>query len=107
MPATISSNGSLNNKSSSSVSSEKDWSYENLSTKNLAYSASETEDAPLNLSLKTSTTPKGSTSNDVLDLIVNKTGKANESVSSVNNLSNLQNLTAGIGILASDTKGLL
>lgn len=105
LPATVSSNGSLNNKSSSRVSSEKDWSYENLSMKNSTNPASETEDAPLNLSLKSSSTPKNSTSNDVLDLIVNKTGKLNESVSGVNNLSNLQNLTAGIGASASDTKG--
>lgn len=70
-----------------------------------SYSENDAEDAPLNLSLKTSSDAQGpTTSENVLDLIMSKgTGKS-DSASSVNNLSNLQNLTAGIG-LSSDSKG--
>lgn len=61
------------------------------------------EDAPLNLSLKsTSDSKRSSSSENVLDLILNKPAKTSES--SVNNLNSLQNLTAGIGLLG-DSKG--
>jgi hypothetical protein len=85
---------------------EKDWNYEglNLSSKEpSSYPPSDADDAPLNLSLKssTSTSKESGSGENILDLVLSKSsGKPNES--SVNNLSNLQNLTAGIGLLAGD-----
>lgn len=85
---------------------EKDWSYENLNVSNKEQS--DADDAPLNLSLKSSVSiPKEpASSENVLDLILNKSsGKSTDPT--VNNLSNLQNLTAGIGLLTGDSKGVL
>ena len=88
--------------------SEKDWNYEgiNLSSKDPpSYPASDADDAPLNLSLKSSasTSKDFGSGENVLDLVMGKsTGKSGEP--SVNNLSNLQNLTAGIGLLPGDSK---
>lgn len=82
---------------------EKDWSYENHNMSNSYPESDANDDAPLNLSLKTSSETKNSSSSEnVLDLIMNKSSA--KSSDSVNNLSNLQNLTAGIGLLA-DSKG--
>lgn len=84
---------------------DKQWNYENLNSS--SYSEADADDAPLNLSLKSGSEPKNSNSSEnVLDLIMDKsTGKPLDSASSINNLSNLQNLTAGIGLLAGDSKG--
>jgi hypothetical protein len=107
LPATgSSSNG---NFSASKQTPEKDWNYEslNLSSKGNSFTSNDADDAPLNLSLKSSAAPKSSTpgvDDNVLDLIVHKnSGKSSESA--VNNLSNLQNLTANIGSLTGDSKG--
>lgn len=80
---------------------DKDWSYESHMN---SFAENDTnEDAPLNLSLKsTSDSKRSSSSENVLDLILTKPSKTSES--SVNNLSSLQNLTAGIGVLG-DSKG--
>lgn len=117
LPATGSSNGTANSKSTTGDLRracqkwpcdyhnlnflEKDWSYESHMN---SFSENDTnEDAPLNLSLKsTSDSKRSSSSENVLDLILNKPSKTSES--SVNNLSSLQNLTAGIGLLG-DSKG--
>lgn len=78
----------------------------NLSSKGSSYGANDADDAPLNLSLKTSAPQSSSPNGNVLDLIMNKSsGKSSDANSIVNNLSNLQNLTAGIGLLAGDSKG--
>lgn len=84
---------------------EKQWNYENLNTS--SFSEADADDAPLNLSLKSGSEPKNSVSSEnVLDLIMDKgTGKSSDSASGINNLSSLQNLTAGIGLLAGDSKG--
>lgn len=78
----------------------------NMSSKMNSYSANDVDDGPLNLSLKTKCAPKASTpSENILDLIMNKTSEKSSDSASVNNLSNLQNLTAGIGLLSGDSKG--
>lgn len=88
-----------------SLFQDKSWGYENINSS--TFSDADADDAPLNLSLKSTSEPKTSMSNEnVLDLIIDKNhGKSADSATSVNNLSNLQNLTAGIGLIAGDSKG--
>lgn len=82
---------------------DKSWGYENVNS--VQFSNSDADDAPLNLSLKSTSEPKSSTSNEnILDLMKNL-GKSSDSAVSVNNLSNLQSLTAGIGLNSGDSKG--
>jgi len=86
--------------------SDKDWNYESYN--HSSYYADETDDTPLNLSLKsTNETSKSTAADNVLDLIMSNKGmeKGNDCASSDNNLSNLQNLTAGIGLLPGESKG--
>lgn len=116
LPATTNSNGSFNNKETTGIHVicepikfkfkkiilDKPWGYENINSS--SFSDADADDAPLNLSLKSTSEPKTSNEN-IQDLIIDKNlGKSADSAS-VNNLSNLQNLTAGIGLIAGDGKG--
>lgn len=116
LPATTNSNGSFNNKETTGIYVicepikfkfkkiilDKPWGYENINSS--SFSDADADDAPLNLSLKSTSEPKTSNEN-IQDLIIDKNlGKSADSAS-VNNLSNLQNLTAGIGLIAGDAKG--
>jgi hypothetical protein len=83
---------------------DNDWSFENY---NKTPFGGENDDAPLNLSLKSSNEPQAM-SDSVLDLVLSKNpSKLSESVPTDNNLSSLQNLTAGIGVLPSESKSTI